>query len=425
MKVNQHGMVPRLGPDLLLVLLVAVMPFSALISATIDGATQMRNANGEVEWVTESSHGSTVLQSLAVILFAGAAFRILNDILLRRGNLLGSIKILPLLWPIAILLGQVWRGTWISATTTLISLVLVLAILIRPWSVHTGIWIARLYVGIALSTILYGFADPSRSLRVCREDKCSPIGGLFSSFFPHENVLAFFFMVGPMLSIAFFRNVWMRFFATLLFLALVVVSGSRMAIAGAAAATVVTILMSSRGRGAKRTVTEKSVRFAIFGLTLASLGSLFLGFEANFLTGRGDIYGLLRNLWLQQPLFGPGREILQVAYEAGNTWNFLIAHEHGQGPYLLINGGLLAGAAFSIWIISILKGNDMDPAKQYLVLGMLFAVSVAFLTEPVWQFAYSSPLFGILLLVLSLTNRTSTQLSRPPTIGTHVKSRRK
>jgi hypothetical protein len=425
MKIRQHGMIPRLGPDLLLVLLVAVMPFSALISAAIDGAIQMRNANGEVEWVTQSSHGSTVLQLLGGVLFVCAAFRIVNDILFRRGKRLGSIKILPLLWPIAILFGQIWRGTWISAITTLISLILVLAILIRPWSVHTGIWIARLYVGIALSTILYAIAEPSRSLRECREDKCSPIGGLFSSFFPHENVLAFFFMVGPMLSIAFFRNVWMRFFATLLFLTLVVASGSRMAIVGAVVATIVTILMTSRRRVAMSTVTEKTVRVAILGLTIASLGSLFLGFEADFLTGRGDIYGLLYNLWLQQPLFGPGREILQVAYEAGNTWNFLIAHEHGQGPYLLINGGLLASIAFMIWIVSLLTRTGEDVGRQYLVLGILFALSVAFLTEPVWQFAYSSPLFGILLLVMSLTNRTRTQQSSLPKTGTDVNSRGK
>ena len=98
----------------------------------------------------------------------------------------------------------------------------------------------------------------------------------------------------------------------------------------------------------------------------------------------------------QHWLIGPGREILQVAYDQGRS-TFLIAHEHGEAPYLLTNGGVIALSLFALAAMALC-------AARTPLVALLAAVpaAVAFVTEPSWEFSTRSPLFFSVALVVAL-----------------------
>ena len=230
----------------------------------------------------------------------------------------------------------------------------------------------------------------------CRSDKCSIVGELVRGYFPHENTLAMYVcLLLPFSFLSRGRYMTLDVLGTAF---LVASTGSRMALVMWLFA-LFALLAGRNLRNRRSWKLMGSVSPLMRLLPLIGLaGSLFVYLFSGplELTGRGYIYELSFSEVRQHWLIGPGREILQVAYDQGRS-TFLIAHEHGEAPYLLTNGGFIAFSLFAVAVMALC-------AARTPLVAVLAAVpaAVAFVTEPAWEFSTRSPLFFSVALVVAL-----------------------
>jgi hypothetical protein len=226
------------------------------------------------------------------------------------------------------------------------------------------------------------------------------LDGLLTSFFPQENVLAIF-MILSLVVVMFGQRGAPRLLGAALLITLVGLSGSRTATAAAVVIAMLSLaIIYTKNRSVLAWVGAASgtVAAALFA-TSAIL--FFLPLDSSAFTGRGFIYELLRGFWLEQPVIGPGREVLEYAFSIGVSANYAISHEHGGMPYFLINGGLIVASYFSYWIFKLLRTNVRGVRSWTSSLCLVLAVTVAIVsvTEPVWMYDLRSPAFWSLALV--------------------------
>ena len=230
----------------------------------------------------------------------------------------------------------------------------------------------------------------------CRSDKCSIVGELVRGYFPHENTLAMY--VCFLLPFSFLSRGRYMALDVLGTAFLVASTGSRMAMVMWLFALFALLAgRNLRNRSSWKLIGSVSPLMRLLPL-IGLAGSLFvyLFSEPLELTGRGYVYELSLSEVRQHWLIGPGREILQVAYDQGLS-TFLIAHEHGEAPYLLTNGGVIAFSLFALAVMALCAART-----PLVVLLAAVPAAVAFVTEPAWEFSTRSPLFFSVALVVAL-----------------------
>ncbi|WP_432393358.1 hypothetical protein ACRQ5B_09010 [Pseudarthrobacter sp. L19] len=262
--------------------------------------------------------------------------------------------------------------------------------------------IGKLAIVVAGATVIFAIANPERALIPCRPDKCSPLNSLLTSFFPQENVLAIF-MILSIIPVLFGLSGPLRIFGTLLLVSLVTLSGSRTSIAAALGIVALSLLLTKLRKSSLDAKFRKVSAISVLVLFSTSALLFFLPLDPLAFTGRGFIYGLLRAFWLEQPIIGPGRDVLNYAYSIRISANYAISHEHGGMPYMLVNGGILGVAFFTAWLTRVVYNNSKKTSTWISGLALAFSVAVAIvsLTEPVWTYDLKSPALWSLALVSS------------------------
>lgn len=390
------------APVWFLTLLTVSYPVTTFVGAAIDNQRKERDAWGYLVWVSDSDFSSGVRLALMVLVGVLAIHVILTAI---KGSRL-RVSLSSVLWVVLILAAMFIRGDFTGALAAFVAFLALLAAMAIEINQRMLTVLAATAIGALLVAVVFPAFNPERSFIECRVDKCSALGSLLTSYMPQENVLALYATVTLALCIVALPG-WVRLGSIIFCVAVIMATGSRAAIVVAIGLAALWALSLS-GEAAKRMVGRVSVLSFVFAL-LASL-AVFLGvIRSEGLTGRDFIFGIVRDGFLENPLIGPGRGILEEAFELGLSANFIIAHEHGQAPYLLSSGGVLAFLAFAGFALRVALTRGIDTTGLIRVGIISASVAAFFITEPSIQADPRSPTFWILaILVALLSNYGST-----------------
>lgn len=260
---------------------------------------------------------------------------------------------------------------------------------------------------VAASLVLFAVVSPAEGFDACRPDKCSIAGGFLRGYFPQENVVALF-LVALLPTVAFIGPRLIRNAVLTLVVVSVLMTGSRTSMAAMVFALLAVVLIRRRADPARAHGDSAKVLALVPLLSFAaSVITVFL-VSGLSLTGRGYIFEIVRDAWVESPLLGPGREVVTEAYSRSQAW-WYIAHEHGQGAYVLAQSGIVGGALFlaclMVLILACWRSRGPVPALFALV------PAIGFQTEPVWEFTLSSPFIASLVITATLTTQA---LGRDP-----------
>lgn len=384
--------------NILLPLLFVTAPLSSAFSAIIDGASKVRDFHGQWSWVTTSNYASVFTTVLVSLIVAISMTIIASDLLTIK-----RVLALPyLLAAVPVLLAGIYflRSDYSTAFNVMLAVLVIVATAILGVDKRDIRLLARLAIGTGVATIVFAVTDTQRALVPCRVDKCSILNGLLTSFFPQENVLAVFMIIGLVVVIFGLQGV-SRYMGTTMLIVLIALSGSRTVTVAAVTIAILSLAIthtpSERGRAWIRRLSG-----IVAGILFIVSGFLFfIPLDSLAFTGRGFIYALLRGYWEMQPIIGPGRSVLDHAFSIGSSANYAISHEHGGMPYIIVNGGLLGLIFFSYWLFILLRANVGHSESWKSDLSLVFTVTAAIvsLTEPFWTYDLRSPAFWTLALV--------------------------
>lgn len=389
---NQTG---RRNP--ILPLLFLTSPLSSAVSAIVDGATKARDFQGRWSWITTSNYSSVFITYFAYLIFGLSLAVIARDLLGEKR--IYKMPYLLIAAPVSVLICQLLRSDYSTSLNTLGAVVVLAATAVLGVDKRDIKLLAHLALFVALATILFTVLNPERAIIPCRIDKCTVLDGLLTSFFPQENVLAIFMIIG-LVVVMFGLKGAPRALGAILLITLITLSGSRtVTIASIVIAMLslsINYVKNSSGQAWIR-VLSGAVAISLFAVSAALF---FIPLDPLALTGRGFIYDLLRNFWFAQPVIGPGRGVLEYAFSIGASANYAIAHEHGGMPYILVNGGLLGATFFGYWLFRLVRANVRARSwTSGLCLVFTVTVSIVSITEPVWLYDFKSPAFWTLALV--------------------------
>lgn len=382
----------------ILPLLFLTSPLSSAVSAIADGATKARDFQGHWSWITTSNYSSVFITYYAYVV-VGLSLAIIGRDLLGEKRVY-RMPYLLIAAPVSMVICQLLRSDYSASLNTLSAVVVLAATAILGIDRRDIKLLARLALAVGLMTIVFAVSNPERALVPCRADKCTILNGLLTSFFPQENVLAIF-MIISLTVVMFGMNRIPRVLGAALLITLVALSGSRTVTIAAIIVAVLSLALihikSDLGKAWLR-VSSGLVAVALFA---ASAALFFIPLDPLAFTGRGFIYDLLRHFWFDQPVIGPGREVLEYAFSIGVSANYAIAHEHGGMPYVLVNGGLLGASFFVYWLVRLVRANVRSDHSWTSGMCLVFAVTVAIvsITEPVWTYDFKSPAFWTLALI--------------------------
>jgi O-antigen ligase len=224
----------------------------------------------------------------------------------------------------------------------------------------------------------------------CREDKCTALGNLFTSFFQSENALALYVLT-TMYFVTFLRNKKLVALGFVLSPLLCYLSGSRIGFASALLVALIFLL--------------KKGQVLIWGPAIFSIGSLFLFATGtgSDLTGRGNIFESVRQIWLSSPIFGVGPGATQSAFQKGLVVGFVPFNEQTEIAHVLAEFGLIVCLVFVCLLFLVTtKGRkfDKDGIQAATITPFLIA-SLAFITEVTVSFSIESTSFWISALLFA------------------------
>lgn len=382
--------------NILLPLLFATVPLSSAFSTLVDGATKVRDFAGQWTWVTTSNYTSTFTTAYIYLLVGLAVVILAKDVLTEK-----RILELPyVVVAVPVLLGSLYfiRSDYQTAVSALLSALVIAATYVSGVSRADIRLLAHLAIATGFAAIIFGFVNSERALVPCRIDKCSVLNGLFTSFFPQENVLAVVMIIGLVVVLFGLRGVGRGFGAALL-ISLIALSGSRTVTAAAVAITLLSLCLLHGKSKNLLTWLRGVTAIGAACLFATSAALFFIPLDPLALTGRGFIYNLLRSYWEVQPLIGPGRGVLEYAFSIGTSANYAISHEHGGLPYIIVNGGILGLLFFAYWLFRMLLMNaSSDLWISGLALVFALTVAIVSITEPVWTYDLRSPAFWSLAI---------------------------
>lgn len=243
----------------------------------------------------------------------------------------------------------------------------------------------------AIVNLTYGAVE-SAAWRPCRDDKCSPTGQLLTGLYTHENSLSRGLIV-LLPTMALLPNPIWRRLGLVSLLSIVVLTGSRAALPSAVLAVICYGYLRLQRVNDKRFYDVALVDIPdhaqpvgpgrIFGwlpiLAFAGSAGLLVWLPGGALTGRGDIYEIIRQGLSVDPWFGPGRELLARANQQGAI-DFLAQHEHGQAPNVVMNQGLIGATVFALALLSVAIRTRTTARAQISAISA--PLTVFFLTEP-------------------------------------------
>ncbi|HSP60067.1 MAG TPA: O-antigen ligase family protein [Ornithinimicrobium sp.] len=382
----------------LVVVLAATFPLVQLVKTVVDRATTVRDATGTVHFVSDGRAAQLVQLGAGVLAAAVATHLLVRS--LRAGTFqVTSWSLLAFF----VLLAEVVRGR--SEPSTLVYGGLTLLVLLAAGVVRLdarAVGRVGTVAGLtALSAVLFAVLDPVRGWAACRADKCTPAGGLLRGYFPQENVLGMF-LAALLPAVAFIdRPLWRRTSLALV-VAAILLTGSRTAVAVTVLALWSYAVVRRRATRSRHGDAAKVVG-ALPLLTFVVSGVLVFSLPDMALTGRGLIFRVVREAWLDQPLLGPGREALYDAYYSSMA-NWYLAHEHGQGAYVLGQAGVVGVLLFLLALGGILRACWRSGGPVPVVFAT--APALGFLTEPIWEVSLLSPYVLTLFLTVVLVSQT-------------------
>ncbi|MGC5585148.1 O-antigen ligase family protein [Ornithinimicrobium sp. W1665] len=384
--------------SVLVVVLAATFPVVQLVKTVVDRATTVRDLSGAVHFVSEG-RTAPLLEFGAAGLAATAAVHLVVRSL--RGDTFTVTN-----WALLaffVLLAEVLRGR--SEPSTLLYAVLTLLVVLAAG-------VARLeapamgrvgaVAGLtALSVAVFTLVDPTRGWATCRPDKCTAAGGLLRGYFPQENVLGMY-LATLLPTVAFIDRPVLRRATLVLVTTTILLTGSRTGAVVTLAALWSYAIVRRRATRAHHGDAGKVVG-AVPLITFLVSGALVFTLPDMSLTGRGLIYRLIREAWSDQKLLGPGRETLYDAYYSSMA-NWYLAHEHGQGAYVLGQVGLVGAVLFLLALGGILRACWASRGPLPAIFAL--APALGFLTEPIWEISLRSPYFVSLFLTVVLVSRS-------------------
>ncbi|MGB7447934.1 MAG: O-antigen ligase family protein [Ornithinimicrobium sp.] len=389
----------------LFVLTAAAPPMSYLAAFLFDSQTTLTDSSYNTVIIT-TGNGARNVQVLAM-----AAALLLCAHLFIRGVRRGLNPWTALLLPsVLITLCEFLRGSTdfpgLLGLTVALVVVLTAAVTTVDRRVvrALGLW----SVFFLLSIWVTHFLGLGESSKVCRDDKCSFAGFLLQGYMGHENVLGLY--VAFLLPTFAFFGTRARWSATTLAVLTVLATGSRTAMLSAFIALVAMLVVRrvwpdpNRPRFERQPVLVARVMAVIpAAATLAAL-LLFLLAPPGALTDRGDIYALLREYVATSPLYGPGSNVLDKAYEASKT-EWLIPHPHSQPGYLLVVGGVVTLTAFLV-AMALLAVTGSRRSSLHVTM-FAVAPSLSFATEDVWSYDFFGSFFWTLALTVALYSQAA------------------
>lgn len=388
----------RIRRNVILPLVYMMAPLTSAVSTLVDGATKVRDFAGQWTWVTTSNYTGTFTYAYIALLLGVALLTIIKD--LASEKRLASMPYLVISVPVLLASLYALRSDFASAISVVFAVVVLAAVAISGISTADVRLLGHLAIGTAFAAFAFLVVNPERALVPCRIDKCSALDGLLTSFFPQENVLAIF-MIMSLGAVMFGLQGFPRGIGAIMLITLIGLSGSRTVTMAAIVICILSLIFL-------RTKNPR-VLGPVYLISAGAAGALFVTSAVLFFipldtlafTGRGFIYDLLRSYWQDQPIIGPGRVVLEQAFNIGISANYAISHEHGGLPYVIVNGGLLLMMFFFYWLFQLLRVNGGGSKSWVKGLCLVFAVTVGIvsITEPVWTYDLRSPAFWTLALV--------------------------
>lgn len=386
------------------ILIFLYAPLVSFSSAVFGHAFQTKDTFGHVVWVESGDASRLVSISLLGCIGLLATICALPTKKEKQGSTSQSLMVIG----VSVGCSLIWQFKYFTPKELLELCVFCLCVLMArrtETDARTFNLLAKTSVALVASIVLYALIVPARSWSVCREDKCLAPGGLFTSYFPHENFLSML-LVSVIPMFFWIRSVKLRIVLIATVLTLIFITGSRMAIA----VTVVLGLL----------LCFRKARYLSFTPVLALLGSLlaFLFGSGDFLTGRGAIYEVIRSAFAANWFLGPGQNAVDFAFYSSHQLLFLPANEQGEAPHLLARYGVFGFGATLYFlylqhkVISSSYGlNDLDWFKRF---GPAVLLSAFFVTETPLMFSFASPYCWVFLIFISSQFRETANYSPTP-----------
>lgn len=371
-------------PSLFILIVVAQQPAALLASGLFDNIYTVIDSSWRKVTIVEGNAARNV-QVLAMVTLAGLAVHLILTALRRPPVVLNILAVTATVVVGANLL----RGP--SASELLGSVTYVLVIWAaaltsaRRQALRWLGWFAAVYW---VTNWLFILTGSEAALKECRPDKCSYLGVMLVGYTQHEQTLGLY--TAQLLPFVALLPRWARLPVLTLGLATLLATGSRTALLASVLALVAFGWLASLRRSEDGTDLSlpRAEPFRPFvailplsALVFATL--LFFLLPSQALTGRGQLWKVLREALPGDVLFGPGRGALEHGYAVGDV-TFLTVTEHNQAGYLLTVGGVVGLVLFTLGLLQLaLQG--LRPGGTIAAVALM-AASTGVATETVWSF---------------------------------------
>lgn len=362
-----------------LVLAAGVGASTAPLSGHLLGGTKVVYGLYDQRIVSEASWVATADKAgLALISLSAAAY------LAKRSHRFGAIRPTPtgILVLGIVLAGS--AGSWLAGGPLLsqrwvVTALLALCILVGGRTQGAILGAITFGTLIAIVSLLLAGTGSDLGSRICRADKCGPLGTLITGVYGNENALA----LTMALTLPFLLLAGQAWYIDLLFVTLTLsvwLTGSRSALIGVAVATGFWI-----ARHARRSRTVRSVATLLVATGIvAQLILPQISDPASF-TGRPQLWQLAFGLRGESRIFGAGWDALERLFQSGGSIQGTSSYSlHNQLLDIYYTGGLVACGLFFLLVITLYRRLQIYGAAALAVLAVPLWIGIL---ERPWSFA--------------------------------------
>lgn len=354
-------------------IVLCVIGYSA-VNTIIDGRHAIITANGAQAIVT-GGRSATVFGLVTLLCATGCALAALVAPGLSRARVLSAVAtpiLLALIW--CAFAGFVRGDGTELVGMAVLQVLMACAVLVSPPTRRTFEHINLIRDLTVVAGLAWSFTHVATATLVCRSDKCGLFGSLFTGIFENENAAgAVVLVLVPAAAVASRGRFW---FSLILAAIGIGSTGSRTALAAMA---VIAVFLVRHRRDIRNGAPSGRVGFPWrvipFGALAASF-VIFLVITGAQMTGRGDIYGVVKASFRSgmDLIIGPGPQVL---VDLLGGW---ILGAHAEAPQELVVGGIpaLALIAFALAQVGFLETWS---APRKLGLAFLLAESCRFVSE--------------------------------------------
>lgn len=338
------------------------------ISAAYDRAIRLQTNNGVV-WVNlnDSNIKKIVLAVILVLIALNLSSALIENFQSRRTSFV-PIRVAATFSLIYLLLNYRLTASGWEIHQVFAALVFWLYMIVSDFRKISN-WISNYLksaIVIALFVnVLFSLFYSSRGTFDCRSDKCGIFGTLWGGFFPHENAFAFFILASLTLSFLFEKK-WTQNLFVISCLILLLATGSRMALLGAAVYGLCKFANDSL-------LGLLPLLFGLVGTFLFIVNSNY-----NFLTGRGEIWMTIKSqLGSTSWFYGQGMSSFQTG-KSRNIFGFALYDEQGTIASQFNRYGIIGVCLFLAFLVAYFMCKDEISRNGKRMLTVL---SFAMITE--------------------------------------------